>query len=95
VGGSAHFAGGHFAGGRIGVAPFGGRGLGRVYLGPGRAWTRPYWGHGCWRWGGHGWAWISGPWWVTPDYPGWVWIAPQWTWDGQQWVWQEGYWSEG
>jgi hypothetical protein len=36
---------------------------------------------------------MAGPWWVSPAYPGWVWIGPQWVWDGQQWVWQEGYWT--
>jgi hypothetical protein len=37
--------------------------------------------------------WIAGPFWVTPDYPDWIWIAPQWIWDGDEWVWQDGYWA--
>ena len=63
-----------------------------AYVGP-HAWTAPRWGRGFWRWGGAGWIWIEGPWWVTPAYPNWIWIAPQWIWDGARWVWQEGYWS--
>jgi hypothetical protein len=36
---------------------------------------------------------MAGPWYVSPMYPGWVWVAEQWVWDGEQWVWQEGYWA--
>jgi hypothetical protein len=38
---------------------------------------------------------MGGPWWVTPAYPGWIWIGPQWVWDGSQWVWEDGYWAAG
>jgi hypothetical protein len=38
---------------------------------------------------------MAGPWWATPAYPGWIWIAPQWVWDGTQWIWQDGYWAAG
>jgi hypothetical protein len=53
----------------------------------------PYWGRGFWGWHGSSWVWFGGPYWTTPLYPGWVWIAPQWVWDGNEWVWEDGYWS--
>ena len=64
----------------------------RAYVGP-HVWAAPHWGRGFWRWGGVGWVWIEGPWYVSPAYPNWIWIAPQWIWDGAQWAWQEGYWA--
>ena len=66
----------------------------RAYVGP-NVWAAPHWGRGFWRWGGVGWVWSEGPWWVTPAHPGWIWIAPQWIWDGARWHWQEGYWVAG
>jgi hypothetical protein len=66
----------------------------RAYIGPRALWGSAHWGRGFYRWGGSSWLWITGPFYVTPNYPGWIWIGPQWIWDGTQWVWQEGYWSD-
>jgi hypothetical protein len=75
------FHGEHFGGDRVHI------------IGPGVGWDRPHWGNGFWGWRDNSWVWLASPYWVTPDYPGWVWIGAQWVWDGQQWVWQDGYWA--
>ena len=88
---SGFYHGGYYYGG---AGRFGGRFGGHMYLGPGHVWRAgPHWGRGYWIWGGAAWAWYVGPWWVSPAYPGWVWMGGQWVWDGTQWVWQEGYWT--
>jgi hypothetical protein len=65
----------------------------RVHIVSGVGFGRPHWGNGFWGWRNNSWVWLAGPYWVTPDYPDWVWVGAQWVWDGQQWVWQEGYWA--
>jgi hypothetical protein len=83
-GGLGYARGGYYRGGYIG---------GHVYIGARTLWGYPHWGRGFWHWGGASWLWVAGPFWVTPAYPDWIWIAPQWIWDGGEWVWQEGYWA--
>jgi len=63
-------------------------------VGPGRIWgAGAHWGSGFWIWGAGAWAWYTGAWYVSPAYPGWVWVGPPWEWDGTQWTSQEGYWT--
>lgn len=66
--------------------------FGRAYIGPSRVITAPHWGRGYWGWSDSTWLWMDGDWWVTPDYPDWIWIGPKQVWDGTQWVLQPGYW---
>jgi hypothetical protein len=81
-------------GGSISFGPFGGRYGGYLYVGPTSVWDEgPHWGSGFWAAGPDGWAWYTGPWWVSPQYPGWVWMGPPWVWDGERMVSQEGYWT--
>ena len=89
--GAGHAAGGtsHGAGGRLG-----GRYGGHLYVGPGAVWGGgPHWGNGFWAWSGSAWVKYPGPWWVSPAYPGWVWMGDPWVWDGEDWVSQDGYWT--
>ena len=72
--------------------PSGGRAFSRVSIGPRRVVVAPYWGRGYWGWRGDTWLWIDASWWVTPEYPDWIWIGPEWVWDGTQWVLVPGYW---
>ena len=67
--------------------------MGRAYIGPGRVWAHPYWGHGFWGWRGGAWVWLGGPWYVSPDYPGWLSIGTSGSGTAIQWVWQDGYWT--
>ncbi len=53
----------------------------------------PHWGTGFWVWGGSSWVAYTGRWWVSPAYPGWVWMGNPWVWDGTQWLSQDGYWT--
>jgi hypothetical protein len=53
----------------------------------------PHWGSGFWVWTGDAWVEHPGRYYVSPDYPGWVWIGNPWVWDGTQWVSQDGYWT--
>jgi hypothetical protein len=94
--GSSH-GGGHTGGGGhsyAGVSHFGGRYGSHLYLGPRGFWGgRAHWGSGFWAWGGSAWVAYPGRWWVSPAYPGWVWMGEPWVWDGAQWVSQDGYWT--
>lgn len=72
--------------------PSGGRAFRHVSIGPRRVVAAPYWGRGYWGWRGDAWLWIDANWWVTPEYPDWIWIGPEWAWDGTQWVLVPGYW---
>jgi hypothetical protein len=97
-GGGGHgggHAGGHFGGGTVvGGAHFGGRYGGHLYVGPVGVWGGgAHWGNGFWVWGGTGWVRYPNLWWVSPAYPGWVWVGQPWLWDGEQWVDQGGYWT--
>jgi hypothetical protein len=93
-GGGSHgggFSGSHsYAGG----SHFGGRYGGHLYLGPTGVWGGgAHWGSGFWLWGGSAWIQRPGRWWVSPAYPGWVWMGDPWVWDGTQWISQDGYWT--
>jgi hypothetical protein len=98
-GGGGHgggFHGGGFSGGHssAGGSHFGGRYGGHLYLGPTGVWGGgAHWGSGFWLWGGSAWVQHPGRWWVSPAYPGWVWMGEPWVWDGTQWVSQDGYWT--
>ncbi len=87
---SPRLAGG---GGFVGFGPFGGAYGGYLYVGPESAWGEAHWGNGFWASNGNGWSWYAGPWFVSPAYPGWVWLGPPWVWDGAQMLSQEGYWT--
>jgi len=67
--------------------------FGRAYIGAPRVIVAPHWGRGYWGWNGGTWLRVDSDWWVTPQYPGWIWIGPEWVWDGTQWVLQPGYWA--
>jgi hypothetical protein len=83
-GGHAYASGGH-VGGRYGS---------HLFLGAGALWGGgAHWGTGFWLWGGSAWVPYPGRWWVSPAYPGWVWMVPQPVWDGTQWLSQDGYWT--
>jgi hypothetical protein len=58
-------------------------------------WDSQYWGHGFFGLENGAWVWFEAPWWISPDYPGWVWIGPQSAWDDDQddVDGQQGYWS--
>jgi hypothetical protein len=65
-----------------------------MYVGPASVWgTTAHWGTGFWVWGGTEWLQYPGAWWVTPQYPGWVWMGQPWVWDGTKWLSQDGYWT--
>jgi hypothetical protein len=67
---------------------------GHLYVGPGAVWTGgAHWGKGFMVWGGSTWVSYPGTWWVSPAYPGWVWVGDPWIWDGDEWVDQGGYWT--
>jgi hypothetical protein len=98
--GHAYVNGGHLGGsravGRSFVSPghFGGRYGSHLFLGPGGSWGgRAHWGNGFWARGQNGWVGYPGRWWVSPAYPGWVWMGEPWVWDGTQWLSQDGYWT--
>jgi hypothetical protein len=105
--GGGHGGGGHgghgsgHGGASVGGAHVGSRYGGHLYLGPSLVWgPSAHWGSGFWVWdanagmsGGGGWGWNAGSWWVSPAYPGWVWMGEPWVWDGSQWLSQGGYWT--
>ncbi len=63
-------------------------------MGPESVWNGDaHWGKGFWASDDSGWAWYSGSFWVSPAYPGWVWLGPPWVWDGEQMIAHEGYWT--
>jgi hypothetical protein len=81
-------------GGYLGDGRHGGAYGGYLYVGPESEWSRgAHWGRGFWASEADGWAWYTGPWWVSPEYPGWVWMGRPWVWDGAQWLSQDGYWT--
>jgi hypothetical protein len=81
-------------GGDVRFGPFGGEYGGYLYVGPNSVWGGDaHWGSGFWASGADGWSWYAGPWWVSPAYPGWVWIGPPWVWDGERMISHEGYWT--
>jgi hypothetical protein len=55
----------------------------------------PHWGNGYWVWSESesGWVQRPGRWWVSPDYPGWVWMGEPGVWDGKGWASRDGYWT--
>jgi hypothetical protein len=89
--------GGGFSGGGhayVSAGHIGGRYGSHLFLGPGAVWASgAHWGTGFWLWSGIAWVAYPGRWWVSPAYPGWVWMGPQSVWDGTQWVSQDGYWT--
>jgi hypothetical protein len=102
--GGGHGAGGHGGAGGVIVghgvahpvvgARFGGRFGGHLYIGLAVVWAgAAHWGVGFWAWGSGAWLFYDSPWWVAPEYPGWVWMGQPWVWDGTQWVSQDGYWT--
>ena len=91
-GGHGHAGGGHSSG-ASGAVHYGGRYGGRLAL-SGPTWgAGAHWGNGFWAWNGMAWVASSGRWWVSPAYPGWVWMGAPWVWDGQEWAEQDGYWT--
>jgi hypothetical protein len=50
----------------------------------------PHWGSSFWVWTGDAWVAHPGRYYVSPDYPGWVWMGNPWVWDGHRW---DGYWT--
>lgn len=53
----------------------------------------PHWGTGYWVWSDTGWVEHPGIWWVSPTYPGWVWMGEPGVWDGKGWASRDGYWT--
>jgi hypothetical protein len=87
-------AGSGVGAGEPGFGRFGGQYGGYLYIGPSTAWSGAgHWGSGFWAEVGDGWAWYTGAWWVSPEYPGWVWMGPPWVWDGEHMIAQDGYWT--
>jgi hypothetical protein len=58
-------------------------------------WDQSYGGNGFWGCEGEAWVWVQAAWWVSPQYPGWIWVAQQTTFDevAQADVTEEGYWT--